>query len=254
MSCRLKYLVVVFAISMLFLSFIKKSIVSEWEASDKTDITKVYEKAMEWFSKNTNCKVDVKYFSFKDYTSTTAYDQLTGYYKRDKDNIHSFALGINTIQNAKMCLVIDSVNTMIIVKNKSDLKQPLFDAASFSQLLDNVKAMKKQKSENNETVYRIEFKPNELYTATELVINDKGLITVVKYYYSKELKEDEDDPKTYKGRPRMEVHFDAYQTDVNFNYDKEFSEKKYLKEEAGKIVLNEVYKKYELKDYRFAMK
>jgi len=206
---------------------------------------------MEWYSKNENGKVSIRYASYTDYTSTKAYDESNGYYKKDKKNIHSSALGITTIQNERVCFIVDSVNQIIVLKRKVELNQPLFDPKTFSESLDRVKGIKKQTTENKITIYRIEYYANSIYEASEFDVNEKGLITLVKYFYNKEVQENEYDPKSIRGRPRLEISFSGYQTGVSFNYEKDFSEKKYLKDIGKHPVLTDSYKKFQLKDYRF---
>lgn len=225
-----------------------------WETSSKEELRAAYEKAITWFTNNSNCKVDINYFSYSDYATTKPYDHSTGFYKRNNENLHSSAMGITTIQNEKLSLVIDTVNQIIVIKNKSEFNKTPVDSKSLSDLLDNVKSLKKQNRNEGETAYRLDFKPNELYSAFEFIINTKGQFTRIIYYYSREMQQDEENKNSLKGKPRMEINFSGYQTNTSFNYDKEFSEKIFLNEVAGKIVLNGNYKKYEMKDYRFEVK
>lgn len=249
-----KYLFIpVIFISLALVSFTVKPKVVLVDASSKEELKKAYEKAIEWFSSFPNCKVDIKYSSFTDHTSTKAYDQSVGFYKRDKNNVHVSSMGVTTIQNEKICLVVDTVNQIIVLKNKTELNTAPVDSKSLSELLDNVKSLKKQNA-GDETLYQMEFKPNELYSSFEFRINTKGQFASITYYYSKEVKEDEDDKKSMIGKPRMEIAFSGYESNVKFNYENEFSEKRFVKETSGKITLNDHYKKYELKDYRFTEK
>lgn len=252
MKKQIKKILSIFALSILICSFTNTRLISGWEKAEKPEVISVYEKAMGWFSTNENCKVTVQYASYTDHQSTKAYEQSNGYYKKDKKNIHTSALGIVTIQNEKVCFIVDSTNKMIVLKSKAELSQPIFDPKSFSESLDRVKALKKQKDEQGNMLYRIEYFPNAVYEASEFNVNEKGLITKVKYYYNKEVQENENNSKSLKGKPRLEITFSGYQTNVKFNYEKEFSEKYYLKDIGKNPVLNDNYKKFELKDYRFA--
>ncbi len=235
-------------------SFTKKTMLPSWEVATKEEFTAVYEKSTGWFSKNLNYKVNVKYASYSDHSLAVAYEQSTGYFKRSNDFIHSSVLGIITVQNEKVCIMLDSLNQFIVVNSKKEVQQTLFDPKTFSELLSKVKSIKKQKSEKGETTYQLEFPTNGLYSKYEFQTNVQGLPSVMKYYYSKEMKKDEKDENSLKGKPRLEVSFSGYQTNVNFVYEKEFSEKQFLKIENNKIVLNEKYRNFEVKDYRFAVK
>jgi hypothetical protein len=121
-------------------------------------------------------------------------------------------------------------------------------------MFKSIKNLKKQKNETGEISYRLEFDTNSPLAASELKIDSKGLIIALKYFYSQEVQKDEEDENSVKGKPRMEISFTGYQTNLKFNYETEFSEKNYLKEEKGKLSLKSNYKGYELKDYRFSAK
>lgn len=248
---RTLILIQLFVFSILCFSFKQGVKTNAWEIASKAEVLIASEKSSDWFSKNKNYKVDITYSSFTDHSSTSAHDTYNGFYKKDNSNFHSSAMGVNTIQNEKMKLTIDTVNHMIILNNKTEMNQAPADSKKFSELLDKVKSITKQKGDNEEITYRLEFKPNALYHSYEFKVNGKGLLVFMKYYFSKELKEEDN---AMKGKPRLEVSFSNYQTNVGFNYEKEFSEKLYLKEERKKIVLNDKYQKFEFKDYRFTEK
>jgi hypothetical protein len=225
-----------------------------WDTSSKEELKTVYEKATAWFSSTSNCSVNIAYSSFSDHVTQKAYDHSEGFYRRDNQFVHVSSMGITTIQNKKIGLVVDSINQYLVLRNKAEIVSSPVDNNSLTELLNNVKAIKKQSIANGETAYRIEFRPNAIYEAFEFRINAKGLFTMITYYYDKEVQEDEDDPASLKGRPRMEIVFSGYQLNVKFDYDKEFSEKKYLEEKTGKIILNKEYRNFEVKDYRFDAK
>ncbi len=240
----------IFIFSAVCFSFTQERKTDAWEIASKEEVIAVSQKYSEWFLKNLNYKVDINYTSFSDHNSTTAHDVFNGFYKRNNNNFHSLAMGVNTIQNERMKLSVDSISHFIVVNNKMTIDQTPVNTKSFSDLLDNVKSIKKQKNSVGEITYHIEFKPNDMYSAYEFKINGKGMLVLMKYYYSKELKDETTSGDIIKGKPRLEVSFNNYETNVNFNYEKEFSEKKYLKEEGKKIVLTGRYKNFELKDYR----
>ena len=251
---KIGFITVLIVIEFAAVGFKATPAVDAWQTSSKDELVSVYKKAMEWFSTSTNYKVDVKYSSFSDHSTMTPYDNSEGYYVRSNNNFHSMVLGVQTIQNNKMRLVIDAASQIIIINNSSKTTQALFDAKGFAELADQLKAIKKQKNADGEIVYRMEFKPNGLYKTCEFKLNEIGLLTGLKYYYSKEMMEDEEDASSMNGTPRVEIEYKNYQTGLSLDYEKEFSERTYFKEDGKKIILNSEYKKFEVKDYRFADK
>jgi hypothetical protein len=233
------------------LSFKNKGVQGEWEPVSKLDLVSSYEKAMEWFGTTKNYKIDINYASYKDHYSTVPHDKSQGLYEKDHTNFSSIALGVKTFQNERMKLTIDTLNKIIVISNKVEIKQYPVNIKDISTLLDNVQSLKKRETKSNLIDYRVEFKPNGLYKACELGLNEKGLLRSLKYFYSTEV---EDEETSSASKPRVEIIFSNYQTDLNFDYESEFSEKQYLRAEGKKYVLNEKYKNYQLKDYRTSKK
>lgn len=247
------FLILMCLIAFIGSSFKPSEYIASWETASKEEFLKASEKASNWFSQNTNYKVDITYSSFTDHSSTNAHDIYSGYYKRQNNNFASSAMGVLTIQNDKYRISVDTVNHLMMLQNKTEIGQAIGDAKSFSDLLDRVKAIKKQKGENGSVSYKIDFNQNDLYSAYEFKVNEKGYLVFMKYYYSKELKDEQED-KTLTGKPRLEVAFSNYQTNVKFNHEKDFSEKQFVKEEGKKIIPIGNYSKYEFKDYRYTVK
>ncbi|MFL5763548.1 MAG: hypothetical protein ACJ77K_06355 [Bacteroidia bacterium] len=233
---------------LLFISVQRLSGNTTWESCSKAEISVAYEKAIQWFSGNSSCSVSLNYASFMNYTTLIPSDESSGFYRKSKTNFHVNSVGIRTLCNGQYCLVADTANQIIVLKNKTEQTSPI-GSKDLDNLLSHVQAMKKMDLKNGITAYRLEFKPNDIYTAFEFRTNSSGTFDRITYYYSKEAKEDEDDEKSPKGKPRMEISFSNYATNVKFS-EGEFSTAAYVKENGRKILLNEHYKNFELKDYR----
>jgi len=234
-----------------------------WKTASKADVLAGYQKAMDWFAKTGNYKITVAYASYTDHTTTSAFDQSSGYYIRNGKNVHSCMMGMHTIQNDRLRFAVDTVNKMIVLNDAGEVGKTLPDMNALSGLLDHVQSVQKLQLANGGSSYKITFKPNELYSAYEFELNEKGLLTKLKYFYSTELAEENDEEidsdapvkkEMPKSRPRLEVTFSNYETAFVPNYEKEFSEKKYLKAQGNKLIATEKYAAYTLKDYRSPVK
>lgn len=249
-----------YSISFIFLiiafaSFAQaKPVNATWETATKDETLKAIDKAVSWFAKTPMYEVKVTYSSFVNYTINTPTDKSEGYYKRNGNNFNSHIMGTHTIQNDRMKILVDTANQIIVINNKSNISDMPVDTSSVSKMLENVKSIKKQKNESGLIVFKIEFKPNSMYSFYEFSINEKGLFKYVKYYYSQELIEDEEDENSIKGKPRIEIFYSSYNSNVKLFTEADFSEKLYFKEENKKIILNTNYKNFEVKDYRYAVK
>ncbi|MBL7884300.1 MAG: hypothetical protein JNL69_09535 [Bacteroidia bacterium] len=224
------------------------------EPAKTEEVLPVFEKAINWFLITKSYRVNITFNSYLNHTSTVSHDKAEGYYKRDGNNFSSSAMGVHALQNDRIRITVDSINQLIVINNKSEVSQIPVDISSFSMLLEMAVAIKKQKSDNGLQTFKIELDKNNLYKSYEFTVNEKGLLKNIKYYYNQELKADEDDENSIKGKPRVEIVFNNYETSVKFNPEVDFSEKKYFKEENNKILLKDNYKKFEVKDYRFTVK
>src|ERR1043165_10318049 len=145
-----------------------------WEASSREEFISAYKKAADWFTGNRSYRVNIQYLSFSNHTSLSPYDKSDGYYKRSNDNFSSSAMGINTYQNEEMKITVDTDNNVIVLTNKTDISKAAVDMESFAGLVDHSKSLKKMSGASGEKIYRLEFKPNDLYSAYEFSINEKG--------------------------------------------------------------------------------
>lgn len=231
--------------------------VGAWEVATKTEMIVAYQKTWTWFTNTQNYAFKLKYTSYKDYFSKEIIESSEGYYKRLGNKYKTEAVGIKTIQNEKVRIIIDTTDKLITVLNPGKLNPALTDAKDLEVMLDNVKALKKRKIGKN-ICFRIDFIKNELYEAYEFTINDKGLLESLIYYYSEQIEEDDGDgqylsPLKTKVKPRLEVLFSNYQAPVTIS-ESEFQEKSIVLNDKQKINLLDKYKTFQLKDYRYQTK
>lgn len=231
--------------------------VGAWEVATKTEMIVAYQKTWTWFTNTQNYAFKLKYTSYKDFVSKEIIESSEGYYKRLGNKYKTEAVGIKTIQNEKVRIIIDTTDKLITVLNPSKLNPALTDAKDLEVMLDNVKALKKRKI-GKSVCYRIDFITNELYEAYEFTINDKGLLESLVYYYSEQIEEDDGDgqylsPLKTKVKPRLEVLFSNYQAPVTIS-ESEFQEKSIVLNDKQKINLLDKYKAFQLKDYRYQTK
>ena len=228
-----------------------------WIPSGKTEIISAYSKATDWFIKTKNYQLSVHYASYVDYTTQVAYDQSEASYLRYGNNISNKAFGVTTIQNSDLRFAVDSTNQVILLNNASPVNRSPADLQPFSDLLDHVQAMKKLLLPDGSTLYRIEFRPNELYSASEFVVNEKGQLSKLSYYYSKAVSEEDEqgDEAAHKDivktTPRMEILFYGYKEPGHVDQQL-FSEKKYFRTDKNRIIPADRYKNYTVKDYRLS--
>lgn len=228
---------------------------SDWEKVDKNEVVNAYQKACNWFSNTSSYSFNMTYTSYKDHYSKEVIETSNGFYKRSTNKFKSEIMGIRTIQNSSVRVVVDSADKLIAITDPGSLTPTMAGTDQLLEMLSNVKALKKKKS-NYDVTYKIDFSKNELFESYEFSVDNNGLLEKLIYYYSeqddKDFGGDTDDghfPITSKIKPRLEILFSKYQYPIKVSSN-DFEIKGILLAENRKVTLNESYKSYSVKDYR----
>lgn len=224
-----------------------------WQTASSQEVAAAYSKAAAWFTATPSYFFKLKYTSFKNHHSNEQIESSEGYYKRVSNNYVTEAMGIKTLQNGHLKLIIDTIDRRITMMNPGKLNPGIDNTTELETLLAGAKTLKKATQAKN-TRYRIDFNKNEQYEAYEFVINDKGVMTGLTYYYSEQIEKEDGDgryktPIDVKIKPRLEITFFDYQVPANYA-DAEFSGRDVLTNGKGKPNLTASYKDYRLLDYR----
>lgn len=249
MSKRLLYIVI-------FLIFGKRAFTqtsSAWQTVTKEEIIASYKNVWDWFVQTQNYSFQLKYTSYKDHVSGEVIESSEGSYKRSGLKYKTEAVGIKTIQNEKVKIVVDTADKMIALTNPSNLSPTMQSTDELKKLLENVRALKK-KSIGKSIVYRIDFTKNELYEAYEFVVSEKGLVDRLVYYYSEQTEKDYGDGENekaieFKMKPRLEIAFTNYVIQGKIT-ETEFTDKSIVLADNRKVILLDKYKAFQVKDYR----
>lgn len=226
---------------------------TSWQVSTKEETVSAYKKVCDWFINSNSYSFQVKYTSFQSHTSSEVIETSDGFYKRSGKKYVSYAIGIRTLQNEKMRMVIDTADKVIAVTNPGSLNPSMQSSEDLIKLLENVKSLRKM-SVNGTTTYRIDFRKNELYDAYEFTVNNKGFLDKLTYFYAeqteKEYGDGEDEkPSEKKVKPRLEIIFSQYMSPANTK-ESEFTDQAILVNNSNKITLLNKYKSYQVNDYR----
>lgn len=223
-----------------------------WQPASKEETVAAYKKVCDWFINTNSYSFSLKYTSYKSPTSNEVIESSEGSYKRSGKKFASVAIGIKTIQNEKVRIIIDTADKLIAIANPGNLSPAMQTSEELTKLLENVKLLRKKNS-NGTTTYRIDFKKNELYDAYEFTINSKNLLEKLVYYYAEQTDKDYGDGEEEKAierklKPRLEIVFSGYLAPSNVQ-DSEFNEQAIVLAN-NKISLLNKYKSYQVKDYR----
>jgi len=229
---------------------------SAWQASGKQEIIEEYKNACNWLMNTPSYFFRLKYTSYKDYVTKEYLESAEAYYKRVTNNYRTDALGIKTLQNSKIKIVVDTANNTVTVMSPSSVSLTISSAEELETMLNNTKALKKIKASKTTVCYRVDFNKNSLYEAYEFSVNDKGILERITFYYSEQnnneneyAQQSNEKSKGSKMKPRLEILFFGYQVPALFSKS-DFEDPQVLINAKGKISLTGSYKNYRLLDYR----
>jgi hypothetical protein len=228
-----------------------------WQPATREEVVDAYKSVWSWFVGNSSYEFRLRYASYKGHQSNEVLESSEGYYKRSGTKYKTECVGIKTIQNEKVKIIVDTADKMIALTNPGTLSLNMVEAADLIRLLDNVKALRKR-AVRNSVQYRIEFRKNELYEAYEFTVNKDNMLDKLVYYYAEQTEKDYGDgdveaAREWKIKPRLEIDFSNYlvpsRTAAN-----EFTDNSIILTEGKKVSLAGKYRSFVVKDYRFEKK
>lgn len=236
-------------ISLLLFAAIVEAQSEKRENIGRTDMAKVFEQMNNWFKNTPSYSLSVTHASYENYTTMVPVEKAVGYFKKDKNNYHSFLLGIHTIQNSTYKIVIDSSEKIIAIANPDQLVWNTYTLDDYALLLKNCSTIKVSTSGLDKR-YRFEFAEGYGLSGYEFLINPDGLPKEVVSYYSQEIKKDESDKNSPKVKPRVSITFSGYKKNPVLSYKEEFDESVYFIKKNNKPLLTEKYKDFKFNDQR----
>ena len=224
-----------------------------WEPASKQEIISAYQKSCEWFSNTSSYFFRLKYTSFKDAISNIPLESSEGYYKRVANNCITEAMGIKTIQNQSFRITVDTSDKLITIMDPGNLSPAITSLAEMETLLGNTKSLKKARH-GKKILFRIEFYKNEQFEAYEFLVNEKGILESLTYYYSEQTEKVYSEkysgkPAEIKSKPRLEIRFFGHEIPAR-SVESEFTERTIIRNDKGKLSLVAAYRNYRILDYR----
>lgn len=217
----------------------------------KNDFIAAYGKVCNWLMVTESYSCQLNYMSFTNHLDINAHDTEKGYYKKSGKNFSCEIMGIKTVQNNRVKLLVDSSDKIITITNPQIINAAGMDVGEVEKLLDNAKKISKRIS-GKSTIYRIDFKQNTMYEAYEIKIGAYDIIEQLTYYYSERIDRDYSEKiegVEIKVKPKLEIHFKNFVPGVKIS-DYEFSENTYVSTGEKLIHSSRLYKNYTVRDYR----
>ena len=220
-----------------------------WEDVPKEGMAKVFEQMSDWFKNTTNYTVTVTHASYETHTTTQSFEKSVGYFKKEKDNYHSFLLDIHSIQNARYKIVLDTANKMMMVSNIDKSIWNAYTLEDYKYILKTCKGCKIMRI-NADKKYQIEYNEGHPLERYEFIVASDGSLKEVIMYYSKKVPKDADNPNSEKVKPRLAIVFSAFKKLQPNTNDTEFDETQYFIKKGKKLIPTGKYKNFTLSDQR----
>lgn len=200
------------------------------------------------YEENTSFSVDVLHSSFKNHISTIPEDQINGYICRNAKFFKSKIMGVLTIINPQIKVVIDSVSKVMILSNPEIISGMIL---SKNDILDNLNVCKSIEvlSTENLSIYRMSFDDSFPYKYIDLEIDRNFLIYKIGMFYNSDVIDNTVPDNVISSKPRVEIHCSNY---VNKKYFPEtyFDISDYIVFSNNKPILTTKYSKFKIIDLR----
>ncbi len=248
MQLKLKNIICV--VAFLWISVFAYAQTAKAEYVGRADMAKVFKQINSWFLNTPTYTLMVTHTSFEDYKTIVPADKSVGYFKKDRNNYHSFLLGIHTIQNKKYKVVVDSSQKIIIIANPDQLiwnNYTLNEYDTILKMCSTIKVIEK----NSDKLYRIEFDQENPLSGYEFFVSTEGILKEMVWYSNQEIKKKPADASSETSKPRVHTVFSNYNTAPQLKYQSEFDETVYFINRNNKPIVTDRYKSYRLLDQRF---
>ena len=245
-----KKIIICFCISFLHVSLQGQS--TGWTDISKENMAKVFEQISNWYKQTTDYTVTVTHASFENHTTGIPYEKSTGYFKKEKENYHSFLLNVHTIQNLKYKIVLDSIEKTMMVSNINQSIWEVYMLEDYAYVLKSCKEIKMAAVQHDKR-YRLIYNEGFPLEKYEFLMAADGSLKEVVMYYSKKVPKDENNPDSEMVKPRLSITFSAYKKGILGTGTNEFDEKNYFIKKGNKLVPTGKYKNYTLSDQRLKL-
>lgn len=226
---------------------------TSWKTCTISEIDGEIKKMEAFYKSNTSYSVLITHSSFIGHNAITPFEKSEGFLIKHGTNLHSMILGIETIQNDKWKVVIDSSSNTIAV---SDIEKEIQNQAlPLNALLakKNITVCKKADLQGSDKLFHIEFSAPVKLLAEEMKIGADYRLKELTMLYREKYNVDPENANSPKEQPKVTIVLKDYKLNPKIDIKKEFNTNTYfVVDKAGNFVLTPVFKQYEILDLRIS--
>jgi hypothetical protein len=235
----MKKIIISFLLLVPFLSGFSQS---NWQEITKSQALDSLQKIIHYYTNNTSYSITTHITSFEDYLTLTPFESSSGYFEKTDHCIHSFSMGIKTVQDSSLKIIIDSVQQILLIDQADPTPSSNIEQLNFS--IEHARkisySVKKQ-----ETTFSFLFSDSLEISKVTFVIQPNGFISKYIIFYNLLSMSESGDVEIKK--PRVEFLFNSNklkkQTHI-CGFDR------YIRFEGSNIIAQAPYLSYQLIDNR----
>ena len=216
----------------------------DWIKLTNDEFRGEYKKIIERFHAINNYSVTVSMTSYENTSQKVVHDESKGYISKYGSRIHSFLVGIHTIQNEQSRLVVDTANKIMVVAPAQFNTPEDLAPGITEEYLKRITSARK-KFENGLTFFDVQMPAGLPFISYTIAFDNKGLIRDVNIILNKEVKNE-------FGRGIQQcvrIKYDDW--DINPTYQaSDYSYSPYVKSRGQQFYPTDSYKDYEFHDQR----
>ncbi len=223
----------------------------KWVTISKDDARKMFQDMSNAYLQTPTFSMQINQTSYIGHTSVVPHDEAEGKFFKSNKSYVSNLLGIKTVQNEKIKIVIDSTNKLIAISNSDRSYKAIPSIEDIDQSLFFVIDVKKMSS-NGLIFYSLRFKENFTYSKMDFTLTNDFFLKEIVMYFSDDLPVNPDDEEhSAKSKLKYRVTYSGIKKNLILN-PKIFLESEYLyfNTKQKTYSLNENYKKYKFQDLR----
>ncbi|MBL4705798.1 MAG: hypothetical protein JKY54_14830, partial [Flavobacteriales bacterium] len=173
-----------------------------WQEVNRDEVVKVYSDIGKFYFEKEAYHIKFKYSSYKGHHSSVAHEQSNGELKRKGKLICVESLGVKTIQDEKIKVIVDKRAKMIGVYHPETVYYRAVNPEMDQKTLTYAEKFYKRES-GNKTEYKILFKPSSGMEKVLITVGQKYFLKEITTYYSAELEWEDENGNKKKSKAKL---------------------------------------------------
>lgn len=239
-------------IALFLLMVSMKDDSNQWKKIQVSELMDEIHKMENFYKKNRTYSMLVSHATYVGHTSEKSYEKTDGFIIKQENKLHSFLLGIETIQNEQYNVVIDtSMNTIAVsdpTKENNEMAMPLNAALAMKKITECKKLENKQSAKQ----FRIEFLSTYNMQAEEIKMGNDYSLKELTLFYRQKFKVDPDNNDSPMEQPKAKITVKEQKLNPKIDPNEFKVSKFFTSDKSGRLYVTAAYKEFELSDLRIS--